>query len=197
MISLSEIKLLIEDYLRNSTWSSASPAFTNTAKNITHTFEPTPDIERQGIAEPLPPEQAGLGSFDTNVQTGISKVQQALRSGKNPLGAITGITQIAKFIPHIAIALAALGIAKQIRDLLIGPGGPFDVRFRRDIQEEVLSSVEREEKANIRQGLVIVRITSTPTLRGESGVGQTGAVGLTGIARYDGEFESFQKGVLD
>jgi len=194
MISLADIKLLIEDYLRNTTWSSASPAFTNVVKDISHTFEPTPDIEREGMEEPFPQDQAGLGTFGPSNAGGVlSTVSGSLN---NPVAAVTGVARgLMKFIPHIAIALAALGIAKQIRDLLIGPGGPFDIRFRREIQDEVISSVEREEKAKIRQGLVILRITSSPTLRGEQGIGQTGQVGITGIARYDNDFENFQKGL--
>jgi len=128
------------------------------------------------------------GALST-ISTGVSGV-------KDPLGVVTKILPVARLIPVIGAILATAAMARQIRELLLAPGGPFDIRFRRDIQNEVLSTFDREEKASIRQGLTIIRITSSKTLRGEQGIGQTGQVGITGIARYDNDFEAFQKGVI-
>jgi len=142
----------------------------------------------------------GSGGDDTPKDPSSPNVLSLARKGasgiSDPTSLFADATQITKLIPIIGVLLAAPGFALMIRNLLLSPGMPFDPRFRRDIGSEVLSTVEREEKAGLRQGLVIVRITSTPTLRGEQGVGQTGQVGLTGIARYDNDFESFQKGIL-
>jgi len=144
----------------------------------------------------------GVGGGE-NASSGMGGRNNPLSIARGGVGAINdpasfflSATNITKLIPIITTLIAAPAFAMMIRNILIGPGMPFDPRFRRDIGGEVLSTVEREEKAGLRQGLVIVRITSTPTLRGEQGIGQTGQVGLTGIARYDNDFESFQKGIL-
>jgi len=138
-------------------------------------------------------------------QKGGSKIRQVrsltsagVTAAGNPLAALSApiLGAAANILPPVAIALMVAQLIPVIFAALQGPGGPFDRRFKRDISGEVLSATEREEKASIRQGLTLVRITSTPTFRGEAGIGQTGQVGINGIARYDNDFESFQKGVL-
>jgi len=133
---------------------------------------------------------------DPSSPNALSLARKGVSAIKNPTSLLMDATQITRLIPIIGVLLAAPAFAMMIRNLLIAPGGPFDPRFRRDIGGEVLSSVEREEKAGIRQGFTIVRITNSPTQRGTFGIGQTGQVGLTGITRYDQNFEEFQKGVL-
>ncbi len=66
------------------------------------------------------------------------------------------------------IPATTFGFLKTLVDFLIKPGGPFDRRFRRIIRREISSATEREEKAAIRQGIKILRITPYATFRGES-----------------------------
>lgn len=191
MTFIQEVRRVIEDYFENSTWTSASPAATNLIKDIKFSYEPDfSDVIPQdnGAQPPTLPGQEGAGDG-----TGIAR---SILSGINdPIGSFKNLGALTKLIPIIGTLVTAPEIIMRIRDILTDPGGPFDVRFKRDIHDEVLSSVERDEKSRLRQGLTIVRITSTPTFRGESGVGQTGQVGISGIARYDNDFEAFQKGL--
>jgi len=144
-----------------------------------------------GISEGLPiggkGKTAGLASsIPGTVRSATSTVQ-------NPMSAATSLISL---LPQAAIITMAISMVPVIINELQKPGMPFDRRYKRDVPGEVLSSVEREEKAGIRQGLTIVRITSSPTSRGETKIGQTGQVGLTGIPRYSNDFEAFQKGVI-
>lgn len=195
---VEEIRKMIEDYLSNTEWTSASPGFINRISRISSTYDPDPIEMSPESTEPIEPEQPGgkVGGFGPADIGGLSIVRSGVSGVKNPIGAVTKFIPIAKLIPIIGTIIAAPIIIQQLAELLQAPGMPFDKRFRRNLSEESLSSVERDEKAGLRQGLTLVRITSTKTFRGERGIGQTGQVGITGIARYDNDFESFQKGVL-
>ena len=212
---LVEIRRIIEDYLNNTTWTSASPNHTNTRKDISYSYEPDP-ASLDDSSEPFEPTQLPQSQDVKGQATGIDPSDFTRRQGKqgvtftpgevstvdilhagsiakNPLGFFNKIGGLAKMIPIITAIIAIPASIKLIADLLRAPGGPFDIRFKRDIQDEIFQSVERDTKAKIRQGLTLIRFTSSPTLRGEMGVGQTGQVGLTGIARYDQDFEEFRK----
>ncbi len=194
MGKIEEIRKMIEDYLHNSTFTSASPGFTNVARDVIYTFEPDP-AEFDDAGEPLDPTQPIKAGSESAFLPGSTKADllslQNIQSG--PSGLLSKLGGLAKLVPVISAIVLAPTLVKKLADFLRAPGMPFDVRFKRDIQNEVLQSFERDQKAKIRQGVIFVRITSSPTLRGENGIGQTGQVGITGMARYDMDFEAFKK----
>jgi len=107
-------------------------------------------------------------------------------------GALGGI--VTRMIPIIGPLLIAAGFIKTIIDQLIKPGGPFDRRYRRVIRDEISSATERQEKAVIRQGLKILRITPYATFRGESTSIQGQKV-KEGNPIYGQDFDMMQKGI--
>jgi len=193
---LEEIRKIIEDYFSNSTFTSANPRHTNVVRDIVYSYEPDEaalraEGEPQEPVEPIPSGNLPGGSA-IDIRTG-----RTVAGGlSNPLNLLEKLFPIAKLIPIIATILAIPATIEVLRRIMHTPGFPLDPRFRRDIQDEVISSLERADKAKLRQGLIIIRITANKAQRGEQGIGQTGQVGITGIARYDQDYESFQKGVL-
>lgn len=186
------IRLMIEDYLRSSKFTSASPGATNVVKELAYTYEPelsglVPAEEGKAL-EPSDSSKIGPDALDVGVASSV------LQKVQNP-SSILSSAEIARFIPIIGTILALPATAELLKRILTAPGMPFDPRFKRDIREEIMPTASRPLKAKIRQGIILVKITSTPTQRGEQ-IGQTGEVAITGIARYDQNYEAFQKGVL-
>lgn len=93
----------------------------------------------------------------------------------------------------LAIISTITGIVQQFLDFAFSPGGPFDVRFKRVLKTEMASTMSREEKAQIAQGIKIVRMTSYAGYRGvASSVNGEGA--KSGIPVYDINLELGAKG---
>lgn len=70
------------------------------------------------------------------------------------------------FLP-VAIITSILQLVTTITKEMFRDGGFFDRRFRRQINEEVASATDRKEKAEIQQGLRVLRITPVAGFRGE------------------------------
>mgnify|MGYP001566893053 CR=1 FL=1 len=79
---------------------------------------------------------------------------------QNFVGGIAG-----KLFLPIAIATAVMELIQQGINLALGPGGPWDRRFKRDIKNEISSAAEREEKLQIRAGDRVIRLTASSTDR--------------------------------
>lgn len=193
MSLLIELRRIIEDYFKNTTFTSANPTHTNIVRDLAYSYEPDEQalLEDKQPKEPTQPMKSG--NADPNIQSQARKITASI---KNPLGALEEFLPLAKLIPIISGIILLPEIITKIVELLRSPGFLFDVRFKRDIQNEVLQTFERNEKAKIRQGLTLIRITSSPTLRGENGIGQTGRGIDLNMARYDQDFEAFRKGVI-
>ena len=112
---------------------------------------------------------------------------------------MTKIGSIAKFAGPIgAIIGAVVGVimtTKAITDWLQGPGGFWDIRYKRKINQEMDPFLERREKQEINIGLRTVRVTSSPAVRGNNQVFSTHEAVKKGIPIYNGEFEAFSKGL--
>lgn len=93
-------------------------------------------------------------------------------AGSVSRGGIVGFFE--KLLKHplgkglIAVSLVKI-LAEQIADELQSPGAPFDIRFRRNIKEEVAATLSRKEKAELRQGFRTLVVTTRPGLRGGQG----------------------------
>ena len=199
MALIDEFRKIIEDYLEHSEFTSASPGFTNRVKQVIYSYEP--DENSLVIPFTEPQEAQGEGSFGGGSAGDIGGLvigSSIIRGAGNPGGLAAGaFGSISKLIPIVGLILGAPAMLVILKKLMTAPGMPFDPRFKRDLQGEAVASWDRDDKALIRQGKLIIRITSSKTQRGELGVGQTGSVGLNGITRYDQEFEAFKKGVVN
>ena len=107
----------------------------------------------------------------------------SLSARAGPIGAI------------IAAVIGGILVTKAITDWMQGPGGFWDIRYKRKINQEMDPFLERREKQEINIGLRTVRVTSTPAVRGNNQVFSTQEAVRKGIPVYNGEFEAFSKGL--
>ena len=190
---VEEIRRIVEDYLQNSRWTSASPGHINTLLHLISTYEPNPDDLLIG-REPLEPRQPP-GPKPITSDVSPSSLLQLPHKVSDPQSIFLDSQMLARMVPFIAVALAAPATIKLIAEALQAPGSPFDSRFKRVIQNEIATAVERDLKQKISQGIVMVRISSSPGFRGEAAVGQSGLPAMKGSSLYDSEFERLSKGL--
>ena len=133
------------------------------------------------------------------VQQGLGTLTQGIDyartiSDLSPTSLTVNLGKMAsKAVLPLAILTTITGIVQQALDFAFSPGGPFDVRFKRVLKTELASTMSREEKAQIAQGIKIVRMTSYAGYRGvASSVNGEGA--KTGIPVYDINLELGAKG---
>jgi hypothetical protein len=98
-------------------------------------------------------------------------------AGTNAIGTATGAMQggsaggmitglVSKLVWPMSVALMAIGFANTILDQLFRAGGLWDRRFKRDFKRESNILTSLEEKAEIRAGRRVIRVTTIAGLRG-------------------------------
>jgi hypothetical protein len=120
-------------------------------------------------------------------------VGNLLSFGKNPSGFIMGtfMRKFAKGAGAIALALIIMEAIKFGLNYLTKDGMPWDRRFKRQIQKEVLGELSRIFKAQLRQGFRTLITTSMGGLRGGRGNVSGNLFDLAaGINRLPSESES-------
>ena len=128
-----------------------------------------------GPAKPKP-------AFGGRVAGMLSRVG-AIAGAAGPIGAAVGVV------------VGGIMATKAFMDWMQGPGGFWDIRYKRHISKEMDPFLERREKQEINIGLRTVRVTSSPAVRGNSQVFSTQEAVKKGIPIYNGEFEAFSKGL--
>lgn len=182
-----EIRQMIEDALRNSEWTSASPGFTNKVKKVNFTVDV--DIGA-GLDETLPDTATGRKNADSTETVdrykdsgvddvsryGTSQISNLNSFVQNPFTFIIGTFSralVRGFGP--VVFLVAIGkFIETILNSLLAPGREFDVRFREIAQDEILKFTQAREQAEIRQGFRQIIVTTIGGLRGDSARGQIG-----------------------
>jgi len=123
--------------------------------------------------------KAGIGGRAMGMLSRVGAFAGAL----GPIGAAVGV------------AVGAIMASKAFVDWMQGPGGFWDIRYKRHIQKEMDPFLERRDKQEINVGLRVVRVTSSPAVRGHNQVFSTHEAVKKGIPIYNGEFEAFSKGL--
>ena len=100
-----------------------------------------------------------------------------------------------RLIAPIGIIVSAIVASKAFFDMMQGPGGFWDIRYRRHLQKEMEPFIDRREKQEINIGLRTVRVTTAPAQRGTAHIFSTQEAVRKGIPIYDSEFEAFSKGL--
>ncbi len=90
----------------------------------------------------------------------------------------TMFRKLAKGAGIIGFALLIFEAVKWIISELLKPGRMLDIRFKRDINNEIIAFRQREEQQKIKQGFSSIIITTAPRLRG----GQSQALNTLDIA---------------
>lgn len=127
------------------------------------------------------------------ITTQVAGFATLIPDSKNIFG---GIKQIAgkAFLP-LAVITTINELIHTALDFLLAPGGLWDRRFRRKIKDEISSATERAEKAQIAQGLRIIRVSTYPGVRGEAYSANALSV-RSGQPIYDMNMEARGKGLI-
>ena len=110
------------------------------------------------------------------IQQGVGVATQAVGFGQflGGQGATGVMAKVASYASKAFIPLAILTtVVETVSSLLteaLKPGGPLDRRFKRVIGDEIAATTSLAEKEEINQGFKVLRISTQPGLRGESGV---------------------------
>lgn len=91
----------------------------------------------------------------------------------NPVGFMVSsvFKKFAKGVGVIAFAAIIFEAVKFVISELLKPGRLLDIRFKRDINKEIIAFRRREDQQRVRQGFSNIIVTTQPRLRG--GAGQT------------------------
>jgi hypothetical protein len=108
--------------------------------------------------------------FAQRAQGGVQSVSSGVSLAKGGIGGMMGgFAGIATkaFLPA-AVAATIYELITTVLQELFRPGGFLDRRYRRVIDDEVASLTERDEKAELQQGIRILRTTPVAGFRGSS-----------------------------
>ena len=110
-------------------------------------------------------------------------------------GMVTGL--VSKLVWPISVALMAMGFVTTILDELFKAGGLWDRRFKRDFKRESNIMTSLEDKAEIRAGRRVVRVTTIAGIRGITNQQFSNLDQLHhGIAPYDLNGVAAARGVI-
>ena len=132
-----------------------------------------------GMYGPAPVGKAGMGARAVGMLSKVGAVAGSL----GPIGVVVGAV------------VGGIMASKAFVDWMQGPGGFWDIRYKRQIAKEMDPFLERREKQEINVGLRTVRVTTSPAVRGQNQVFSTLEAVKKGIPVYNGEFEAFSKGL--
>jgi hypothetical protein len=108
--------------------------------------------------------------FTQKIKGGAESASGAVSFAKGGFGGIGGMLgglATKAFVP-IAILTTMYELVTTILQELFRPGGYWDIRWKRQIDNEVASLTDRQEKAELQQGIRILRITPVAGFRGPS-----------------------------
>ena len=140
-----------------------------------------------------------MGSTSFAASGGNGRTPQIPAAGGRIAGVMTRLAPVLAMAGPIGAVvgavLSAVFVTKAITDWLQGPGGFWDIRYKRKIGQEMDPFLERREKQEINIGLRTIRVTSSPAIRSANQVFSTQEAVKKGIPIYNGEFESYSKGL--
>ena len=167
--------------LQNSTFTSANPIKTNYVKDINASGldaafdqllidEITQIIEQSKITIPeeeIPKAESVTKKKGFGEPQAVSLASKALRGAQSPASLLEmGL----RYLPHAALVAFAISLAPLIFDILIRPGGPFDVRFKRIVDDEINAFLARQTQKDTEFGYRQVIIQSKLGFTAPNGV---------------------------
>lgn len=183
---------MIQRMLESAEFTSASPGHINTLIQVN--AEDNPDFETE-IKQLVKENGATTtsGKDDNNIKqqtkqtnantkelkrldkTNMAEINRLTSSqfgnireiATDPTGFMvrTFLKRFAKGAGVIALAMIIFEAVKWVISEMLKPGRMLDIRFKRDINKEIIAFRRREEQQQIRQGFSSIIITTTPRLR--------------------------------
>lgn len=143
-------------------------------------------------------QNIGMGVAGAATGTGMkAKMASAGVRGAGMLARVAGMAAAGGPVGlAIAAALVTVIATKAFIDWAHGPGGIWDLRYKRKIAQELDPFFDRKDKQEINVGLRTIRVTSMPAVRGQTQVHSTQDMVKRGIPIYNREFEAFSKGLF-
>ena len=127
------------------------------------------------------------GSVESQI---VSNVKKGIGVAKNPASLATDVI---KFLPHAALVALAVSLVPLLLKELAKPGGLMDVRWKRQITEEINGFMDRQTKRNSQIGTRSIVIQSRAGFIGINGANNSnnlreireGGVNKDRLARID------------
>ena len=164
MTLAQEINRMIRTALESLEITSAGGASPNINTVIQVNQEDNPDLEaliREGSLDTESAKQRFTSSQFGNLKEFVSNPAQFMIQ--------TVFRKFAKGAGIFALALIIFEAVKWIISELLKPGRFLDLRFKRDINQEIIAFRQREDQQRLKQGFSNIIITTTPRLRGGQG----------------------------
>lgn len=180
-----EIKKYFEELLNATDFTSASPAYTNKVKQINPV--PVPDFDRIISESDTSTEDTKQKKKQKKIEKTVEgwdkgSVGEVSRFSTQQMGNLKGFVddpatfiiqgvfkKFAKGVGIIAFAAIIFEAVKFIISDLLKPGRLLDIRFKRDINKEIIAFRRREDQQRLKQGFSNIIITTQPRLRGGTG----------------------------
>jgi len=171
----NKVNEMIQRILESAEWTSANPTHINTLIQINAVENPDfeNDIKKLMKSSPDGKEFTKMKKGNVGEITRMTSAQfgNIRELAVNPAGFIiqTFIRKFAKGVGIIALALIIFEAVKWIISELLKPGRFLDLRFKRDINKEIIAFRKREDQQKIKQGFSNIIISSMPRLRPTNG----------------------------
>ena len=187
MSKISElVNGMVQRILESAEWTSANPTHINTLIQINQTESPDFESEIKKMVKNSDTgkkvtkfDKGNIGEINRLTSQQFGNIRQL---ATDPAGFIvqTFIKKFAKGVGIIAFALIIFESVKWIISELLKPGRFLDLRFKRDINKEIIAFRRREDQQKLKQGFSNIIITTQPRLRPTSGAQITNTLNIVG-----------------
>lgn len=135
--------------------------------DLQNTLQQLRELQNRGGGDVI--ASGNLMDLDPKTKSNFSVKPASLTRGLLTDPASLGLGAATDIIPIIGEALIAAGLLDLLIQKLQEPGGPFDVRFKRDMQTEMFGEFTRQEQQARRIGQVQVIVASFDQFRNYNG----------------------------
>ena len=155
---------------------------------------------QQKVMPRIKQKMSNVGMDVASAAAGTGVTAKIAGAGVRGAGMLARIGSMAAGGGPVGMAVAAaIGVVlatKAFIDWAHGPGGIWDLRYKRKIAQELDPFFDKKDKQEINAGLRTIRVTSMPASRGETQVHSTQDMIKRGVPIYNREFEAFSKGLF-
>ena len=177
---------MIQRILESAEWTSANPTHINTLIQVNAVENPDFESEVKSIVRDSPTgkgfkkaDKGNMGEINRMTSSQFGNIREL---ATNPAGFIiqTFLRKFTKGVGIVAFALIIFEAVKWVISELLKPGRFLDLRFKRDINKEIIAFRRREDQQKIKQGFSNIIITTQPRLRPTSGAQITNTLNMAG-----------------
>jgi len=182
----NKINEMINRILESAEWTSANPTHINTLIQVNAIENPDFENDIKKLVKGSPEgkeftkmKKGNVGELNRFTSQQFGNIREI---ATNPAGFIiqTFIRKFAKGVGLVAFALIIFEAVKWIISELLKPGRFLDIRFKRDINKEIIAFRRREDQQKLKQGFSNIIITTMPRLRPKDGGQVTNTLNMVG-----------------